>query len=77
MNKNVGETDKLVRIVLGAVSGIASLAVLGGMLSLPDVVAPVLGVISLMLLGTAVTGMCGLYSVLGVDTCSRSGGGSL
>lgn len=77
MDKNVGEVDKLVRIALGAVSGIASLAVLGGMLALPNVAALVLGVVSLILLGTALTGTCGLYSVLGVDTCSRSGGESL
>jgi amino acid transporter len=73
MEQNVGEADKLVRIGLGAVLGIAALAVLGGSLQLPAVASPILGVISLVLLGTAVTGTCGLYAVLGVDTCSRSG----
>ncbi len=77
MEQNVGETDKLVRIALGAVSGIVSLAILGGVLALSGVIALVLGVVALVLLGTALTGTCGLYSVLGVDTCSRTGGGSI
>jgi len=68
MNRNVGSTDRLVRIVLGAVLGAVSLAILAGSVSLPTVLSPVLGVLALVLLGTAATSTCGLYSVLGVDT---------
>jgi len=32
----------------------------------------VLGVASLLMLGTAATGVCGLYALLGVDTCPVS-----
>ncbi|QSG08769.1 YgaP family membrane protein [Halapricum desulfuricans] len=70
MEQNVGSLDKNVRIVVGAVAGIVSLAVLGGQLDLPAVVSPVLGIVAIMMLGTAATGTCGLYSVLGIDTCS-------
>jgi hypothetical protein len=76
MERNVGETDKLVRIAIGAVLGIVSLAVLGNAVGLPEIAAPILGVLSLVLLGTAATGTCGLYAVLGVDTCSVSAGKS-
>jgi hypothetical protein len=76
MNQNVGTTDKRVRTALGAALGIASLATLAGAVSLPALAAPVLGVASLLMLGTAATGTCALYSLLGVDTCPASAGGS-
>lgn len=71
MEQNVGATDQLVRTVLGAGAGAISLAVLAGALSAPVVLSPVLGIISVILLVTGVTGTCGLYSALGVSTCPR------
>ncbi|ELY45653.1 YgaP family membrane protein [Natronorubrum sulfidifaciens] len=68
MKQNVGRTDQLVRLALGAVLGLASLAILGGVVSLPMVLSPVLGVFSLVFLATAVTSVCGLYSALGIST---------
>ena len=76
MNQNVGATDKRVRTAVGALAGVASLATLAGAAPLPDIAAPVLGVVALMMLGTAATGTCGLYSLLGVDTCPADAGGS-
>ncbi|TKX81595.1 DUF2892 domain-containing protein [Halorubrum sp. SD626R] len=76
MNQNVGATDKRVRTALGAVLGVASLATLAGAVPLPALAAPVLGVASLLMLGTAAAGTCALYSLLGVDTCPASAGGS-
>ena len=76
MNQNVGSTDKLVRTALGAVLGVVSLATLAGAIPLPTLAAPVLGVASLLMLGTAASGTCLLYSLLGVDTCSASASGS-
>ncbi len=70
MEVNVGTTDRQLRTALGAVLGTVSLAVLAGVTSLPSLLAPVFGVLSLVLLGTAATGTCGLYALLGVDTCS-------
>ncbi len=68
MNQNVGETDRLVRFALGAVCGLISLAILGGVISTAMVYSLILGVIALVLLGTAATSMCGLYSALGIST---------
>ncbi|GGJ16781.1 hypothetical protein GCM10008995_28400 [Halobellus salinus] len=65
----MGQADKTVRTVVGALAGVAALATLAGTAPLPALAAPVLGVGALMLLVTAYTGFCGLYSVLGVDTC--------
>ncbi|MCU4719650.1 YgaP family membrane protein [Halapricum hydrolyticum] len=70
MEQNVGSLDKNVRIAVGAVAGTVSLAVLGGQVDLPEIASPVLGIVAVMMLATAVTGTCGLYSVLGIDTCS-------
>ncbi|WP_181693062.1 DUF2892 domain-containing protein [Natronomonas sp. LN261] len=75
MNKNVGSTDRLIRTLVGAISGLVSLAILAGVVSLPTIVSPVLGVVAVMMLGTALTGTCALYSILGLDTCPRSAGG--
>lgn len=69
MEENVGETDKLVRIVLGALLGTVSIAVLGGYLEVNELISPVLGVLSLALLTTAFTGKCGVYKALGKNTC--------
>ncbi|GAA0521709.1 Protein of unknown function [Halorubrum aquaticum] len=73
MDKNVGDTDKLVRTLVGAVLGTVSLATLAGAVPLPEIASPILGVVSLVMLVTAATGTCGMYSLLGVDTCSVAG----
>lgn len=70
MSQNVGMTDRQLRTALGAIFGIGSLAILAGVGSLPTILSPVLGVVALILLGTAATGTCGLYSALGVSTGS-------
>ena len=74
MQQNVGATDKRVRTALGAIFGIASIGTLAGAVPLPAIAAPVLGVAALLMLGTAATGTCGLYALLGVDTCPVSPG---
>jgi len=70
MAQNVGSMDRNVRTAVGAVAGLASLGTLAGVIGLPEVASPVLGIVALMMLGTAAAGTCGLYSILGVDTCS-------
>lgn len=69
MERNVGSTDKAVRVAVGAIAGLLSLAILAEAVSLPAILAAVLGGASLLLLATGVTGFCGLYSVLGLNTC--------
>lgn len=70
VNKNVGASDRTIRTALGAVFGLVSLAVLAGTGSLPMILAPVFGVIAIIMLGTAAAGTCGVYALIGVDTCS-------
>ena len=68
MEENVGDTDGLVRILVGAVLGLASIGILANMVPLGQIYSPVLGVLSLVLLATGFTGKCGLYSALGINT---------
>ena len=69
MERNVGSTDKTVRVLGGAIAGLVSLAILANAVSLPAILAPVLGLASVILLATGVMGFCGLYTLLGVNTC--------
>jgi hypothetical protein len=75
MEENVGDTDSQVRVVLGALSGIIALVLLGqslnlvsGLLTLPAVASPVLGLVAIALLGTAYTRECPVCAAAGVDT---------
>ena len=72
MEENVGDTDSIVRIVLGAVAGLLSLAILADVLpasmSLPEIASPILGIVSVAMLATGITSKCGLYSALGMNT---------
>ncbi len=72
MQQNVGSTDGTARMVVGAVAGLLSLATLAGAVPVPAIASPVLGVVSLVLIGTSLMGTCPLYSLLGVDTCPVS-----
>jgi hypothetical protein len=74
MDINVGATDKSVRTIVGAVAGVISLAILAGQLAAPALASPVLGVVALIMLGTAATRSCPVYSVLGMSTCPRNAG---
>lgn len=68
MENNVGSTDKMVRIVLGAVLGLGSIGILTNYVQGPEIASPVLGILSIVLIATGYFGTCALYSALGVDT---------
>jgi len=72
MKKNVGTTDGTVRILLGAVAGLLSLGILASAVPLPPIASPIFGVVSIMMIGTSLTGFCPAYTLLGVDTCPVS-----
>jgi hypothetical protein len=74
MDVNVGSTDKSMRTLIGAIAGVVSLAILAGQLDAPALASPVLGVVALIMLGTAATRSCPVYSVLGMNTCPRNAG---
>lgn len=61
MTKNEGTVDRIVRGVAGVV-GIGVAVALGGAWW-------ILGAVGAVLVVTAVTGFCGLYTLLGVSTC--------
>ncbi|QLB12927.1 DUF2892 family protein [Bisgaardia hudsonensis] len=61
MNKNVGGLDRIFRIILGVVLIILTLTQ----------VIDVWGWIGILPLITGIFSRCGLYSLLGVNTCNR------
>ncbi len=66
MKKNVGSTDKAVRIIL---------AIILAILYFTNVVTGTLGIVFLVLaavlLLTSFIGFCGLYAPFGINTCSK------
>lgn len=70
MEQNMGATDEQLRVGLGAVLGGSSLGILAGVIGLPTILSPLLGLIAVMMLVTGTVGTCPMYSLLGVDTCS-------
>ena len=66
MKKNMGGTDKLIRVIL---------ALIMGLLVYFEVVEDILAYILLVLAGifvlTSLVGFCPLYGVLGIDSCSK------
>lgn len=61
LNRNIGITDRVFRIILGI--GLISLAFVG-----PQTIWGWVGLIPLI---TALIGTCPLYSLFGINTCSR------
>jgi len=60
MKKNIGQTDTIIRIIIGLGIGAAGWYYESW-----------LGLIALVPLLTAFTGFCGLYALLGISTCPR------
>lgn len=69
--QNVGRRDRIVRAVLTPIALVGAvwlyLSMAGGLLTLAAVGG--LLVVALILGGGAVTGTCGVYTALGIDTC--------
>lgn len=68
MTRNMGKLDRSLRLIAGIL-----LLGLYGALEPP---ARYFTLVGLVFLGTALTGNCPLYSVLGISTCRPSGGGT-
>ena len=64
MKKNMGNTDRIIRIIIAAV--IAYLYFSGTVTGTLGIVLLVVGAVFLL---TSLVGVCGLYSVIGVNTC--------
>lgn len=63
MNPNVGNTDRIIRAVLGVVL-LSLLFVLDGNIRW-------VGLLGLVMLGTAAMRFCPLYPVIGLNTCEK------
>ena len=65
---NVGQTDKLIRIIAGIAAGAVSLLALGGTDSTAGTVALV---IAAVLLVTGLVNFCPAYKLLGIGTLKK------
>ena len=64
MKKNMGIFDRVLRIILAIV-----VAILIYMETLTGTAAIVMGIIAGIFLITSIFGICGLYSVVGINSC--------
>lgn len=60
MNKNIGTADKIIRIIVGII-----------IIALGIYYRSWWGFLAVIPLGTAVVGFCGLYPLLGINTCKK------
>ena len=64
MKKNIGNTDKLIRLMLALLVAVLYYT---GVIS--GTFAIILGVIAVVLVVTSMFSFCGLYTILGINTC--------
>lgn len=63
MKKNIGKVDKVVRLILGVILGIAAVFLVSGVWQI------VLGILAGAMFFTAISGSCYFYTLLGINTC--------
>ncbi|MFO8088001.1 MAG: DUF2892 domain-containing protein [Bacteroidales bacterium] len=64
MKKNVGKVDKIIRLLAALLIGVLYFtSVISGTLAL------ILGIIALVFVFTSFMGFCGIYKLLGINTC--------
>jgi predicted RND superfamily exporter protein len=59
MKKNVGTTDRIIRITVGIIGLIIALVYKNLFI----------GIVSIIVLLTGIIGFCGLYTLFGINTC--------
>ena len=64
--KNVGKTDKMVRLVVGVLLLAAAYFVQADLL-----VRGIIGLVGVVMLFTGIMGTCALYSLIGVNTAKK------
>lgn len=67
MDKTVGIKDARVRTAIGSITGSLSLGILLMDMN-PEILSPLLGLVSIIMLATAYTGLCPVYSIVGFRT---------
>jgi hypothetical protein len=63
--KNVGQTDRIIRAIVGIVLLVLTFTSLSGAL------AWIAGIVGVVMLATAALGTCPPYALLGINTCKR------
>lgn len=66
MKKNVGNIDKMVRLIVAAVIGILFLT---GNLLISSTLGIILAVLAVIFVLTSLAGTCPIYSLTGLSTC--------
>ena len=66
MKKNMGNTDKLIRLLFALL-----IAVLYFTNVITGTLAIILGIVAVVMVLTSLVSFCGLYTVLGINTCKR------
>ncbi|AQL44321.1 hypothetical protein BV210_17060 [Halorientalis sp. IM1011] len=73
MDRNVGNLDRVVRIVLGVLVAIAGAAAIGRFWAASPAVGAVMVVLGAVLVVTGATQRCLIYTGAGIDTCETEG----
>lgn len=66
MKKNVGKTDKIIRLVVAAVLGILLAT---GTIALASVLGTILAIVAVIFVFTALVNWCAIYALIGASTC--------
>lgn len=66
MKKNMGGTDKLIRVILALIMGLLVYFEV-----VEDTLAYILLALAVIFVLTTLVGFCPLYGVLGIDSCSK------
>lgn len=66
MKKNVGKTDKIIRLIV-----VAAIAVVlaTGVVAIGTTLGIILGIVGVIFLFTALVNWCAIYAVIGASTC--------
>ncbi|MDY0102881.1 MAG: DUF2892 domain-containing protein [Lentimicrobium sp.] len=69
MKKNIGNTDKLIRLLFALlVAVLYFFGIISGTLAI------ILGVLALIMVVTSMVSFCGLYTIFGISTCKAKEG---
>jgi uncharacterized membrane protein len=69
MKKNVGKTDKLIRLVVAA---LILVLLFTGAIALASVLGTILAVVAVIFVFTALVNWCAIYALIGASTCPTS-----
>jgi uncharacterized membrane protein YtjA (UPF0391 family) len=64
MKKNIGQTDKLIRLIIAAIIAVLYLT---GIIS--GTAGIILLIVALILVATSLFSFCGIYTLFGINTC--------